>query len=45
MNLLLVTNIDINNQNDNSTTVLIYGASARKTEVVKLLLPHHPNIN
>ncbi|MFM6038641.1 MAG: ankyrin repeat domain-containing protein, partial [Sphaerospermopsis kisseleviana] len=45
MNLLLEANIDINNQNDNGATVLMYGASAGKTEVVRLLLQHNPNMN
>lgn len=43
--LLLDNHIDINNQNDNGATVLIYGASAGKTEVVRLLLQYNPNIN
>jgi uncharacterized protein len=45
MNLLLAANIYIDNQNDNEATVLMYSASAGKTEVVKLLLRHNPNIN
>ncbi|MEH2114497.1 ankyrin repeat domain-containing protein [Nostoc sp.] len=44
INLLLAHNIDINNQNDNGATVLMYAASAGKTEVVKSLLQHHPNL-
>lgn len=44
INLLLDYNIDINNQNDNDTTVLMYAASAGRTEVVKLLLEHHLNL-
>ncbi len=44
INLLLAHNIDINNQNDNGATVLMYAASAGKTDVVKLLLQHHPNL-
>jgi ankyrin repeat protein len=44
INLLLAANININNQNDNGATVLMYAASAGKTEVVKLLLQHNPNL-
>ncbi|NEU77889.1 ankyrin repeat domain-containing protein [Nostoc sp. UIC 10630] len=44
INLLLAANINIDNQNDNGATVLMYAASAGKTEVVKLLLQHHPNL-
>lgn len=44
INLLLASNINIDNQNDNGATVLMYAASAGKTEVVKLLLQHHPNL-
>ncbi|MBH8552228.1 ankyrin repeat domain-containing protein [Nostocaceae cyanobacterium CENA357] len=43
--LLLAANINIDNQNDNGATVLMYVASAGKTEVVKLLLQHHPNLD
>lgn len=35
INLLLTANINIDNQNDNGATVLMYAASAGKTEVVK----------
>ncbi|MDF5708844.1 MAG: ankyrin repeat domain-containing protein [Nostoc sp. S4] len=45
INLLLANNINIDNQNDNGATVLMYAASAGKTEVVKLLLQHHPNLD
>ncbi|MBX9253241.1 ankyrin repeat domain-containing protein [Desmonostoc muscorum CCALA 125] len=45
INLLLAHKINIDNQNDNSATVLMYAASAGKTEVVKLLLQYHPNLN
>ncbi|MEH2448741.1 MAG: ankyrin repeat domain-containing protein [Nostoc sp.] len=45
INLLLAVNINIDNQNDNGATVLMYAASAGKTEVVKLLLPHQPNLD
>ena len=44
INLLLASNINIDNQNDNGATVLMYAASAGKTEVVKLLLQHQPNL-
>ena len=44
INLLLANNINIDNQNDNGATVLMYAASAGKTEVVKLLLQHQPNL-
>jgi ankyrin repeat protein len=44
INLLLAANINIDNQNDNGATVLMYTASAGKTEVVKLLLQHNPNL-
>jgi ankyrin repeat protein len=45
INLLLTANINIDNQNDNGATVLMYAASAGKIEVVNLLLQYHPNIN
>lgn len=45
IHLLLAANINIDNQNDNGATVLIYAASAGKTEVVKLLLQYHPNMH
>ncbi|MFN6562790.1 MAG: ankyrin repeat domain-containing protein [Nostoc sp. ChiSLP01] len=45
IHLLLANNINIDNQNDNGATVLMYAASAGKTEVVKLLLQYHPNLN
>ncbi|MBD2519117.1 ankyrin repeat domain-containing protein [Nostoc sp. FACHB-973] len=45
INLLLAHKISIDNQNDNGATVLMYAASAGKTEVVKLLLQYHPNLN
>lgn len=44
INLLLASNINIDNQNDNGATVLMYAASAGKTEVVKLLLQYQPNL-
>jgi len=45
INLLLMANINIDNQNDNGATVLMYAASAAKPEVVKLLLKHNPNLD
>lgn len=45
INLLLTVNINIDNQNDNGATVLMYAASSGKTEVIKLLLPHYPNLD
>ncbi|MEH2402276.1 ankyrin repeat domain-containing protein [Nostoc sp.] len=45
INLLLAVNINIDNQNDNGATVLMYAASSGKTEIVKLLLPHQPNLD
>jgi uncharacterized protein len=42
--LLLANNINIDNQNDNGATVLMYAISAGKIEVVKLLLQHNPNL-
>ncbi|MBD6618753.1 ankyrin repeat domain-containing protein [Komarekiella sp. 'clone 1'] len=45
IHLLLAANIDINNQNDNGATVLMYAASSGKTEVVKLLLQYYPNMH
>ncbi|MCC5645631.1 ankyrin repeat domain-containing protein [Nostoc sp. CHAB 5824] len=45
INLLLAANINIDNQNDNGATALMYAASAGKTEVVKLLLQHHLNLD
>ncbi len=45
INLLLEMKINIDNQNDNGATVLMYAASAGKAEVVKLLLKHHPNLD
>ncbi len=44
ISLLLSAKIDIDNQNDNGTTVLMYAASAGKTGVAKLLLQHNPNL-
>nr|CAA64927.1 ORF5 [Nostoc sp. PCC 7120 = FACHB-418] len=44
IHLLLAAKINIDNQNDNGATVLMYAASAGKTEVVKLLLQYHPNL-
>ncbi|MEA5503705.1 ankyrin repeat domain-containing protein [Halotia wernerae UHCC 0503] len=45
INLLIAANINIDNQNDNGATVLMYAVSAGKTEVAKLLLQHHPNLD
>ncbi len=44
IHLLLAARINIDNQNDNGATVLMYAASAGKTEVLKLLLQYHPNL-
>ncbi|WP_193195401.1 ankyrin repeat domain-containing protein [Nostoc sp. MG11] len=44
IHLLLAANINIDNQNENGATVLMYATSAGKTEVVKLLLQYHPNM-
>ncbi|MHC5720959.1 MAG: ankyrin repeat domain-containing protein, partial [Nostoc sp.] len=44
INLLLAIKINIDNQNDNGATVLMYAASAGKTEVAPSVLQHHPNL-
>jgi uncharacterized protein len=44
IHLLLAGKINIDNQNDNGATVLMYAASAGKTEVIKLLLQYHLNM-
>ena len=38
MQLLIDAGINLDNQNDNGVTVLMYAASSGKTEAVKLLL-------
>ena len=50
MELLINAGIDLDNQNDNGVTVLMYAASSGKTDAVKLLLekganPHLRNLD
>ena len=50
MRLLINAGIEINNQNDNGVTVLMYAASSGKIDAVKLLLaaganPHLKNLD